>query len=265
MVWNSTIPLFGILWAHGLGPEQPRLGRAPLQKAILRVPEVRAAFYIVLSNGVWEMSKYWNIKIATHCLVMLLVSSILLTGCSDITGLLVSTTPTSTHQPINQPINADLIKPTYTLDAQLSATVQAYKDSPPLRTWCGGELKGGISVCAGNIHYLNKLGNIEVPSNTRFVVVMITFINATNEDIDVKPNEITLVMEDGGTYKYTPEKYKYWGEEIEEITLGSGGKTGGGQVFLVPNTLGLRELIYRGGLYDSKIIVNFDRPPDISE
>jgi hypothetical protein len=166
--------------------------------------------------------------------------------------------PTQTKKPVPPTM-------TPTLDANVKATIESYRDSPPVGTWCAGGIKGGIRACIGGIQYLDNIGNIKAPENTRFLVAIITIFNSGQGEKKINPEGITLTMSDGRTYKYNPDKYSYWGFELQEAIVSPSNSIQGGQVFWVPKNVGPRSFNYFNEIVGAQIVVDLERPPDYPE
>jgi len=141
-----------------------------------------------------------------------------------------------------------------------TATIEAYAYHPPQGTWCShGSARG---VCVGDFRYVNTIGYSRAPSNGRFIAFVVAVKNLSGSNITVSPLDVTLVMEGGGTYAYVAGTFTYWAQPLEVVTVAPGDYTQGGIVFLVPNNVGPSRVIYRGGLFESDIVVKLKRPPD---
>jgi uncharacterized protein YraI len=154
-----------------------------------------------------------------------------------------TTTPTATKTSTPRPTNT----PT-----------PSYKDTPPEGTRC--EQNSTRGVCVGNFEYKKYLGYSAASSNNRFIVFGILVKNVDAYSISASPLDVTLVMENGSTYGYSSETF-YYSNPFESITIAPDDNSQGAIVFLVPNNVGPRRVIYRGGLFESDIVIDLRSPP----
>ena len=81
-------------------------------------------------------------------------------------------------------------------------------------------------------------------------------------DISVNPFDFTMVMEDGRTYEHASETY-YYNNALQAVEVSPGNSASGGLVFYVPNDVGPRKIICRGGFLESTIEIDlYDKPED---
>lgn len=143
--------------------------------------------------------------------------------------------------------------------ANATATVEAFVDFPPIGTWCAQNDTRGF--CVGDFRYERRAGFSNAPSNGRFIAFGVAVKNLSGSSISVNPFDLTLVMADGRTYEHASETYSYWAIPLQGVTLASNGVAEGGMVFLVPNDVAPRHLIYRGGFFESEIELDLYDPP----
>lgn len=144
-------------------------------------------------------------------------------------------------------------------NANATATVEAFVDFPPIGTWCAQNDTRGF--CVGDFRYERRAGFTNAPSNGRFIAFGVAVRNLSGSSISVNPFDLTLVMADGRTYEHASQSYSYWAIPLQSVTLASNGVAEGGMVFLVPNDVAPRYLIYRGGLFESEIELDLYDPP----
>lgn len=135
--------------------------------------------------------------------------------------------------------------------------------TPPVGTWCSTGSKRG--VCVADFRYVDCISYTCSPSNGRFIAFGLGVKNISSSDIYVNPNDVTLVMEDGRSYAYASETFSYWSTPLEHVAVARGDSAQGGLVFLVPNEVGPGRVIYRGGWFETEVVVNLQRPPDSND
>lgn len=188
----------------------------------------------------------------------------------EIASIPVPPSPTPTNTPTGTPTpnltataRIDNQNATSTAQAQAfvnaTATVQAFVDFPPIGTWCAQNDTRGF--CVGDFRYERRAGFTNAPSNGRFIAFGVAVRNLSGSSISVNPFDLTLVMADGRTYEHAAETYSYWAIPLQSVTLASNGVAEGGMVFLVPNDVAPRYLIYRGGLFEAEFELDLYDPP----
>lgn len=144
--------------------------------------------------------------------------------------------------------------------ANATATIRAYASSPPIGTWCDvGTAKG---VCVGDFRYVNCISYTCAPSNGRFIAFVVYVKNLDSSTIHVNPFDVTLVMENGLTYAHASQTYSYWAVPMQGVDIAPNNSAQGGIVFLVPNDVGPREIIYSGGWFEPDIVIDLKAPPE---
>lgn len=144
---------------------------------------------------------------------------------------------------------------------EATATIEAYVHSPPQGAWCS-QNSATRGVCVAEFRYLRSIAYTNAPSNGRFVAFIVAVKNIGSTTISMNPNDVTLVMEDGSSYSYRSETFAYWANPMQHVNIAPGDNARGGIVFLVPNDVGVKEVVYRGGLFESSVTIDLQRPPD---
>jgi hypothetical protein len=173
-------------------------------------------------------------------------------------------TPTSTRTP-NLTATAQVFARQTTIAQQTqtvldaTATIEAYVNSAPVGAWCANN--NTRRVCVADFRYTQRAGATNAPSNGRFIAFAVGVQNISNSNISANPGHLSLVMEDGRTFEYASQTFSYWSVPLRHTTIAPGDNVQGGLVFLVPNDVAPRRLIYRGGLFESEIQIDLYDPP----
>ena len=171
----------------------------------------------------------------------------LITAIVEPTLLSISTEviPTLTPAPTNTPTP----RPTV-----------AYSKQAPKGTWCAQNNSRGF--CIAGIEYKSYIGYSSASASGRYIVFSIAVKNIGLFDISVNPFDFTMVMEDGRTYEHASETY-YYNNALQAVEVSPGNSASGGLVFYVPNDVGPRKIICRGGFLESTIEIDlYDKPED---
>ena len=153
--------------------------------------------------------------------------------------------PTLTLAPTNTPT----LRPTVAFSAQA-----------PKGTWCAQNNSRGF--CVGGIEYKTNIGYTSANAGWRFISIGIGVKNIGLYDISVNPFDFTMVMEDGRTYEHASETY-YYSNALQAVEVSPGNSATGALVFYVPNDVGPRKIICRGGFLESTIEIDlYDKPKD---
>jgi SH3-like domain-containing protein len=166
----------------------------------------------------------------------------------------------STVAPTLLPISTEIF-PTLTPSQTSTITPRPtipYSQQAPKGSWCAQNNTRG--VCVGNLEYRSYIGYTSASSEGRFITMAISIKNIRSYDISVSPLDFTLVMEDGRTYEYASETF-YFNNALQSVIVAPGNSASGGIVFYVPNSVGPRKIICRGGFIESSITIDlYDKP-----
>jgi len=136
----------------------------------------------------------------------------------------------------------------------------AYSIQAPKGTWCAQNNTRGF--CVSGIEYKTYIGYTSASANGRFITLGVGVKNISLFDISVNPFDFTMVMEDGRTYEHASETY-YYNNALQAVEVSPGNSATGALVFYVPNDVGPRKIICRGGFLESTIEIDlYDKPKD---
>lgn len=140
-----------------------------------------------------------------------------------------------------------------------SATRDAWAQTPPIGLWCASNDTRG--VCVGEFRYVDNFDFYEAPDGTRYVAFLVGVKNISSSSISVNPYDITLVMDDGATNGLAFGSYSYWDVPLDAVTVASGDTALGGVLFIAFDDSAPARIIYRGGFWESEIVINLADPP----
>jgi len=181
------------------------------------------------------------------------IASFLVDGIPVVPTVISRITPNPTVTP-NPPVAETTPEPSIT-----SVAVDTWISTPPQGTWCVGGTHRG--VCVGDFRYVTEMKYERAPSNGRYIAFAVVVKNFDTSSIHVNPVNVTLVMADGRTYAYSAQTFSYWSSPMDAVNVSPGDIAEGGIVFLVPNDVSPERVVYRGGIWESEIVVDLRKPP----
>ncbi len=129
----------------------------------------------------------------------------------------------------------------------------------PKGVWCGQNSSRG--VCVGNLDYRNYVGYSSASQNARFIVMGISVLNIGSSQIFLLILLILqLLWKTEVTFDHASQTY-YFDNAMSGVTVSPGNSASGIVVFYVPKDVGPKIITCRGGLFETKIEIDFDDPP----
>lgn len=145
--------------------------------------------------------------------------------------------------------------------AALAARLANYANAAPKGGW--GTSLGGVAVSVGDFSYFTRASFRTAASGWRYVAFGIRVANRTSGNIHVNPNNVTLVDQKGGSYRYDSTTFSWCNTPLQGVDIRPGNNADGCLVFYLPANTGPAKILYRTALFGGQdVVVNIERDPD---